>query len=473
MFYGREHELNIIQRALRSKRPELGIVYGRRRVGKSALLMQAAGRTGDLCFEGLQQASLKQQIDHFMSQLAEQTGTPKAVASDWRTALEVLTFHLKRGWHYVVFDEFPWMASGRSELVSLVKYFWDNHWKKNPRITLVLCGSIAQFMVKHIIHSQALHNRKTFEIKLNPLPAHEAKLFFRDYRSDHEIVQFLMVFGGVPKYLEQIDPTRSLEDNLDALCFRKDAFFLTELDSIFKEQFKVTKTYESIVKALAEKSCSKEELARRLKVEPGGGFSTYIQNLEQADFVNVFSPLSVTGKGEKTRKIVLWDEWLRFYFRYIGPNRQTIQLNTKPGMFQRLAGRSFDSWCGLAFEQFCIKNLPAILSHLGFGLDQIVGFGPFFRQPSRTRPVGQGIQIDVLVHRHGNVLTLLECKFRSQPVGVSAIREVERKIQFLKAPKGYTVERVLVCAGDITRELERRGYFHQIIGLESVLSTPS
>jgi len=472
MFYGREHELDIIQRAIRSERPELGIVYGRRRVGKSALLMQAAGRKGDLYFEGLQQASLKQQIDHFMSQLAEQTATPKAVAGDWRTALDVLTFHLKRGRHYLVFDEFPWMAAGRSELVSLVKYFWDNHWKRNPRITLALCGSIAQFMVKHIVHSQALHNRKTFEIKLEPLPAYEAKLFFRDYRSDFEIARFLMIFGGVPKYLEQIDPTRSLEDNLDALCLRKDAFFLAEFDSIFKEQFKVTRTYESIVKALAAQSGSKEALARRLKVKPGGGFSTYIQNLERADFVKVFSPLSIAGKGEKTRRIVLWDEWLRFYFTYVEPNRRTIQINTKPGMFRRLAGRSFDSWCGLAFEQLCMKNLPAILSHLGIGLDQVVGFGPFFRQPPRTRHSGQGIQIDILVHRHGQVLTLVECKFRSQPVGVSVIREVDRKIQLLKAPRRYSIERVLICAGDVTRELERQAYFHQIVGLESLFSSP-
>jgi len=253
---------------------------------------------------------------------------------------------------------------------------------------------------------------------------------------------------------------------------RKDAFFLAEFDSIFKEQFKVTKTYESIVKALAGQSGSKEALTRRLKVKPGGGFSTYIQNLERADFVKVFSPLSIAGKGEKTRRIVLWDEWLRFYFTYVEPNRRTIQLNTKPGMFRRLAGRSFDSWCGLAFERLCMKNLPAILSHLGVGLDQVVGFGPFFRQPPRTGRGGQGIQIDILVHRDGRVLTLVECRFRSQPVGVSVIREVDRKIQLLKAPRQYSIERVLICAGDVTRELERQAYFHQIVGLESIFSSP-
>ncbi|ETR66702.1 MAG: hypothetical protein OMM_12457 [Candidatus Magnetoglobus multicellularis str. Araruama] len=117
------------------------------------------------------------------------------------------------------------MASGRTELISLVKYYWDNYWKKNPNLTLVICGSIANFMFKHIVHSKALHNRKTFEIKLAPLSACESKLFFKQYRSNNEIAKFLMVFGGIPKYLEQVDPQFSFSENMDRLCFQKKWFF--------------------------------------------------------------------------------------------------------------------------------------------------------------------------------------------------------------------------------------------------------
>ena len=81
------------------------------------------------------------------------------------------------------------------------------------------------FMLKHIVHSKALHNRKTFEIKLPPLPASESKLFFNNLRSDFEIAKFLMVFGGIPKYLEQIDPRLSFSENVDRLCFQKNGFF--------------------------------------------------------------------------------------------------------------------------------------------------------------------------------------------------------------------------------------------------------
>lgn len=470
MFYGRENELKIIQQAIHSPRAELGIVYGRRRVGKSALLAKLKTHKGDLHFEALQKVSAKKQIEHFTDQLAKQTGTPETLAHSWKDAFEALTLHIKRGRHYVIFDEFPWMAAGRTELVSLLKFYWDNVWKENPRLTLVLCGSVTNFMLKHLIHSKALHNRKTFEIKLDPLPAHEAVLFFKKYRSSFETAKFLMIFGGIPKYLEQMDPTQSLAANMDRLCFTKNSFFLTEFETLFKEQFKVIKTYESIVEILADRSCSKETLAKRLGIKAGGGLSGYIQALEQADFVRVFSPSSVMGAGEKTKKIVLWDEWLQFYFSYIKPNRRIIELNTKPGLFARLAEKSIDTYFGLAFEQFCIKNLPNLLRHAGIELDEIIGYGPFFRQPGRKGRNAGGFQIDILLHRHGHILTVIECKFQTSPVGYSVIREVEKKISLLKPKKLYTIEKMLVCAGQITKDVQQSGYFHKILDLNALFT---
>ena len=469
MFYGRKYELGIIKTAIASNRAELGIVYGRRRIGKSTLLMQSVTRKGDLYFEALQNVSLKKQIDHFLRQLADQTKTPRSLAGNWHDAFEILTYHIKTKSHYVVFDEFSWMASGRSELVSLLKYYWDNHWKKNPGLTLVICGSIASFMLKHIVHSKALHNRKTFEIKLPPLPALESKLFFNNLRSDFEIAKFLMVFGGIPKYLEQIDPRLSFSENVDRLCFQKNGFFVSEFETIFKEQFKVAKNYERIVNLLSQKSCSKEDLSKHLKISSGGGLTSYINNLEQADFIKVFAPQTPFGSsGEKTKKIVLWDEWLRFYFNYVEPHRSIIELNTEPGLFDKVAGQSVSNFFGLSFEKLCMKNLSNIFKNIGYDIHQIIGFGPFFRQRKRNKGHEEGVQIDILVHKKGHVLTIIECKYSTIPISSSIISEVQRKIKFLKAPRHFTIERILIASGELTVELQKSDYFHHIVGLETL-----
>ena len=455
--------------AIKSNRAELGIVYGRRRVGKSTLLENAANVKNKLFFEGIKSASLKQQIDHFTYQLAKNTNTSQIIAHNWHNAFDELTRHIGKKRCYIIFDEFPWMASGKTELVSLLKYYWDNHWKKNQSLTLVLCGSIAGFMVNHIVHSEALHNRKTFEIKLQPLPASETKLFFKDLRSEYEISKFLIVFGGIPKYLEQIDPHIPFENNVDKLCFQKSGFFKNEFETIFKEQFKVTKNYEKIVSNLALKSLSKQELGKKIKIRSGGGLSSYIDNLERADFIKVFNPTTLSGKRKsKTQRVVLWDEWLRFYFTYVEPNRKIIEINTKPGLFEKVAGHSLFNYLGLSFEQFCMKNLPSIFQRIGYDIHTIKDFGPFFRQRKRNGGKDEGLQIDILVHRRAKALTLIECKFSSRPIGSSIVKDIERKIKFLKVLKNYTIEKVLISCSGITNSLEKKDYFHHVLGVEDL-----
>ena len=134
MFVGRAAELEQIRRAIASDRAELGVVYGRRRVGKSTLLEEASPPSGALLFEGLQQGGLRAQVEHFADQLAQQTRSAPVRATNWKDASDALSPHLARGRHYVVFDEFPWMASGQTQLISLLKFYWDRVWKKNPRL---------------------------------------------------------------------------------------------------------------------------------------------------------------------------------------------------------------------------------------------------------------------------------------------------------------------------------------------------
>ena len=117
-----------------------------------------------------------------------------------------------------------------------------------------------------------------------------------------------------------------------------------------------------------------------------------------------------------------------------------------------------------------MKNLPGLLSAAGIPLNEVLGYGPFFRQPGRKNQNDAGLQIDILVHRQGHVLTIIECKFQTTPVGLSVVQEVEKKLNFLKPNKLHTVEKMLVCAGPITKDLQQSGYFHKILDLDAFLN---
>ena len=134
---GRTYEALLLRNAINSTRAELGIIYGRRRVGKSYL---------KVCRGYTKQKQKQKQIDHFCKQLAEQTKTIQVKADSWEIALDAITQYISKGRHYVVFDELPWMSSEKQELVNILKYYWDNKWIMNKQLTLILCGPVAHFM---------------------------------------------------------------------------------------------------------------------------------------------------------------------------------------------------------------------------------------------------------------------------------------------------------------------------------------
>jgi AAA+ ATPase superfamily predicted ATPase len=201
---GRDRELQFFKEIQLSGKAELGIIYGRRRVGKSFLLKAITAKK-KYYFEAVKGLVLQKQVEHFLKQFSEQEKLPPIKAKTWEEAFDIVTPYFKSGKIFIVFDELPWMASEKNALISLLKYYWDNKWKANNELCLVLCGSIAQFMVNHVIHSTALHNRKTFERKIKPLPSNETISFFNKKISDYERTLFLMTIGGIPKYLEQIN----------------------------------------------------------------------------------------------------------------------------------------------------------------------------------------------------------------------------------------------------------------------------
>lgn len=472
MFIGRKYESQIIQKAIVSQRAELLIIYGRRRVGKSALLKKHYVKGRDLYFEGIKGLPLKAQIAHFLNQFAEQTDTLPATAENWDQALKHVGNFFIKGQHYIVFDEFPWMASNRTELVSLLKYFWDNFWKSNSKLTLCLCGSIVNFMVNHVVHSEALHDRKTIELQIEPLPAQETKFFFPSSRSDFEVAKYLMIFGGIPKYLEQIDSNKSLFQNIDRLCFQAGGFFIEEFDTIFKEQFKSVKTYSTVVRLLSQKSMSQEVLANKMKIKSGGGFTDSLLSLERAGFILKQTPYQLFGERKnKTNRYVLWDEWLRFYFTYMSNNLDLIRKNKKPGFFEKISQNSLSNYWGLNFERLVLKNLETLCEQLDFTLADIINYGPYFKQGERIEGTQvKGLQIDLLIQRRDLTLVIIECKFTENPVGTSVISEFKKKEKLIKIPRNHNIERVLISASGVTSQVEDARFFNHILGLEAVLN---
>lgn len=467
MYIGREHEQELIHEKLKDvSKAQLIVLYGRRRIGKSTLIQKCvSGEKNVLFFEGIQGGSTQEQIDYFLSGLARQTGRVKLAAKNWREAFQGLGEIVQEGRWILVFDEFPWMAAGRTHLVADLKLYWDQ-WCRNKKLVLFLCGSVASFMVKHILHSRALHNRKTLEILLMPLTPRESSRFI-PRRGNWEKAQMYMVFGGVPKYLEQIDLRHSLEKNINRMCFCKDGFFVNEFETLFKEQFNAIHTYESIVRLLAERPHNITDIAHKTRIEKGGGLKGHLENLVQACFVKEYTPYKPDYRPKTRTKIYrLTDPFLIFYFRYIEHNRKLITVNTKENLFRAICRNSIQQYYGYAFERFCEDSFSMILDRIGLSLADLHNYGPYFQQSSAS---GQGLQIDNLLMRRDGVWTVMEYKYSTRPIGTEIINEINQKIEKLPVPENISVEKVLLSAAGVKQTVRDAGYFDHVLTLGDLL----
>lgn len=466
-FLGRRKEYQELDSIYKQPQSSILVLYGRRRIGKSYLIKHFASHFPNLCFEGLEEEPTKTQIGHFAKQLAAQIADPllkRAHFSNWNDVFDYLTIYIQsrksKKKLVLFFDELPWMACSQNKLMSLLKYYWDNQWSKS-NVMLILCGSISSFMIKNVIHSKALYGRVDHEMHLGKLTPDESLLFFKNLRSKNEALQYLLLLGGVPKYLTEIQLDKSFQQNIHRLCFSQNGFLVREYEKIFYSHFKEKKTYGQIIELLAKGPADLKTLSAKLKIPSGGGLKGYLDNLESAGFVTDYLPFNKTA-GSKLKRYKLSDEYILFYFKYIRPHQKSIQSLKANQIFHKKILPEWAPWLGLAFEAFCLQNAHYLAQKLGFA-DEIESFGPFFQ---REIP---GFQIDLIYKRMDKVITLCELKYSKNPITAEVIAQVETKAKKISVPKGYTLEKVLIAPNGVDRSVETCGYFHKIITLDELL----
>lgn len=464
-FVGRDLEL----RDLKSWKgdPRLTAIYGRRRIGKTRLVEEASRGMRFLKFEGLEDQSSAIQRRHFRDTLARHSGLQahSSLRTDrWEDLLIALSEHLGTRQTVVLMDEFQWMASERSELVSTLKYVWDNYFQKNNRIHLILCGSVSSFIVKKVIGSQALFGRIDRKINLRPLSVHEVARGFFPRSSHDQVLKHFMVFGGIPKYLEMCDPDKSFDQNIIDLFFRPLAPLSNELDSLFISHFGKMSEYARVIKFLADKKHSgRSDIIKHIELSSGGGMTQILTELELAGFIETCAFI----KGlQRTKEIHyrISDPFLRFVLKFVQPREKKLRALKKPlSILEALPAQPFRVWQGFAFETLCHAHTREIAEALGFGA---IDFEVGCVASNKDTP-----EIDLVFVRADDVLTVCEIK-SGERVDRSAIDQVREQIRALELRTRKTVQAAMIARGQVDRAIPESRLFSRIIGIEALFRDP-
>lgn len=420
------------------------LTLSRRRVGKTFLIKNFFQEKKCIYFQttGIYKGSLTTQLERFTKELGETfyQGASIKTATSWMDAFEALTQALKqvpKNKKIVIFlDELPWMATRKSNVISALEYFWNRHWVDDARIKLTVCGSSASWIIKKIIKNRGgLHNRVTRKIKLLPFNLHDTFLFLKknDYPCNYQqTLKLYMVMGGVPFYLKQIKKKHSVDQNIDQLFFNPNGLLFDEFDEVFSSLFENSDQHKELITVIAshKDGISRSDLEAKSKLTGRGGRLTKrLEDLENAGFITSYIPFGHKKLGVFYK---LSDEYCYFYLKWIESIKNELKQNKVTRYWQNITNTpEYFNWMGYVFENVCYKHLPQIKKTLG--LEQFHLASPWRYVPKKGSNE-QGTQIDLLLDRDDNAITIFEIKYTDSPYAIDKhyYEKLKQKINVFK-----------------------------------------
>lgn len=482
-FIGRETYLSKLNALWKRKRAALVVCVGRRRIGKSRLIQEFGYSHADhfLEFQGLSPRSKQTNIDqlkHFGEKLAGYMRLAEPIIlNNWTQAFALLAQSIPQtGKTVILLDEISWMGQHDRDFAGKIKDTWDTRFSTYPNIVLVLCGSVSAWIEHNILQNTGFLDRPSLRINLPELPLHDCNRMVWSKKtqiSNSEKLRMLAVTGGVPRYLEELDPTQSSVDNIQRLCFDPSgALFrnrdgLSEFELIFNDVFQARAiTYRLIVEALISGRKTLSEISNETGKSRSGILSTYAKDLELAGYLREEPHFSV-GHGEKKGShFRLRDNYLRFYLKYIEPHRKAIDQ----GRFNlsNLANLpAWDSIMGLQFENLVLNNQQLIEKELGIE-GQVLQGGPYYQTNTQRY---KGCQIDLLLETEYS-LYICEIKLRKKIDGnvIEQVLEKRNRLLVPKSKKHLNVFPVLIYTGNIASVVGNSDFFQKKIDFSKMLT---
>ncbi len=417
---GRESEIEKLNHLLISGQPEFLAVYGRRRVGKTFLIRQYLKSHIVFDFTGKKDGELNDQLENFSQELKKRIkGKPKLTApSSWQIAFHYLANYLtklpkKKTKHVVFIDEMPWLDNPKSNFISALEFFWNQHASKMNNVLLIACGSASSWIKKNLINARGgLYNRVTHRMQLAPFNLYETSLLLQSLGAKltpYQIVEIYMAMGGIPFYLKEVTKGKSATQLIDSICFSSKGLLNEEYGQLYHSLFKNADQHIKIIETLAAKpqGMTRMDIAQKTKLSEAT-LSRTLEELVECDFVSFYEPLI---NKKKTAIYKLTDLYSLFYLKFIKANKKGGN-----GTWAQLSKQStYVAWSGYAFENICMQHINQIKKALGIsGIYSTTSSWLF--KGNDTLP---GCQIDMLIDRADQTINLCEAKFTKENFAIT------------------------------------------------------
>lgn len=463
-FFGRIGEMETLQDAYESATAEMAILYGRRRIGKTALIRKfCEGKP--VFFYTARAWKDPFQLDEFSQAVGAFCGNPQQRFLNWPAAFRALADQTCDARKVIVIDEFQYIAKARPSFQSELQVLWDEELSRK-NIFLILCGSAVSFIAKEVLgEKNPLYGRARTIMKVRPFPFQTTAQFVPGC-SVEEVFRGYAVLGGIPYFWLGMNPQRSMTENLASNILKTNGFLNDEAQSVLRQEFRDPSTYNAILQAIAFGATSRNEIAQK-SLADSRTLTKYLSVLEDMDLIerefSVFAGPGDLSNASRGRYRIA-DHYLKFWFRFLAKNPVPIMTRAEAmSEWNSSVEPFFSEFASEAFEEVCREYLVRL---------RYAGKLPF--HPSVLgRWWEKGNEIDIVATDHDRRNCLVgECKFRNDKVGLKVFRSLQAKSIYLPVAEDAVFHYWLFSRSgfeDALVELAERDPYLHLVGMDELL----
>lgn len=423
MFVDRQQELAFLNSLLERQHPgpaQLVLLYGRRRVGKTSLLLHWSAQAGiPATYWSAEKEPAALQRRKLYATLLNMPVNRAPIFESWADVWNAAAELIGEQKRILILDELPYAAEADPAMLSALQHAWDHHFK-NSKLILVLCGSQVHTMETLLSHQSPLFGRMTGQWHLQPLSFSSLREFLPDWSAEERVAAYAIV-GGIPAYLEWLDPNRNLTQNIREVMLSPGSMFVAEPTFLLYDEVREPNIYLAVIKAIGQGAHTLNDISNASLVGKAH-LSSYLTRLQELYLVERRLPATVPIKGlRKSRmgRYHLSDPYFRFYFRFLAPFHDTLTFDPDRVLAQVKDGlRAFVGQT--AFEQI--------------SREWVIVQGKNGQLPFEPEVVGShwstSVQVDVVaINWHEKQILLGECKWGLDGIDRQIVRElIEQKM---------------------------------------------
>lgn len=419
-FINRVEELNTLEQEFARDGSSLVILYGRRRVGKTALCTKFMENKNALYFLATEESEAlnRNQFKALTAEYLNNQLLALASVDNWDILFQTIVETKTAQKRVLILDEFQYLGKLKHAFPSIFQRIWDTILKPE-NIMVILCGSLIHMMEAQTLnYGSPLYGRRTAQIKLRQIAFSHYGDFYPT-AGPKDLIPLYSVTGGVPKYIELFHQTGDIFQEIDKNILNHSSFLYDEPNFLLQNEVTEVGSYFSIIRTIAAGNQKLGKIAASLEV-PQSQLTRYLKTLTDLDIL--VREVPVTEKSPDKSKKGLYkikDNFLLFWFRFVYPNKSYLETGHKELVMQRLMQSFADNHVSFIYEDICRAQIWTLAAQKKL---------PFLPEKVGRWWDNKDAEIDIVaVSESSGHILFGECKYWNSPAGINALEKLKEK----------------------------------------------